>query len=129
MVTSDQELKQYPRGQIAIAGGDLRQCTNFEWDYSNGGKLVFTLRENPSGIVYGNKQVNFTGETVVSEEGPERDWFDLVDTGKPVRCRVKLPGKTTKSIIGAIVGTKGKLTLEDGVQIGFNGIGKFVKAA
>jgi hypothetical protein len=124
---ADNELKQYPRGQISLGKGDLQQCSNFEWDYTNNGKLLATLRANPSGVVTGTKAVSFTGETHIDEDGPERDYFDLVDTGKAQQARVKLPGGTTKTIQGVITRVKGRLTLEDGVQITFEGVGKFVK--
>lgn len=123
-----QELKQFPRGQIAIGGGDLQQTTNFEWDYSNNAKLVHTLRKRaPAGVVLGNESVTFSGQMVVDEDGPEIDLFDAVATGNFFVVRLKMPG-LTKGILGVINNVKGRFTLEDGVQFDYSGVGAFIKS-
>lgn len=127
---ADNELKQYPRGQVSLGPGDLQQCTDFEWDYTNNAKLIHVLRvvNGPSGYTVGNRAVSFTFNIVIDEDGPERDYFDLVDTGKPQQARIKLPGAVTKAINGVISGIKGRITLEDGVQMTATGVGKFVRS-
>lgn len=123
---ADSELKQYPRGQIAIAGGDLQQTTNFEYDYTNNAKLVHTLRKAaPSGFVMGNQAIAFSGSMVVDEDGPEFKLFDAVKRGTPLVMRAKMPG-LTHGINGVINSAKVRFTLEDGVQIDYAGIGSLV---
>ncbi len=125
---ADNELKKYPLGQISIGSGSLRQCTNFEFDYSRTAKLKHTLREpNGAGITKGSASVTFSGETVIDEDGPERNYFDMVDTGSAQQCRVKLPGAITKTINGVITRIRTRLDVEEGVMITFEGTGKLVK--
>ena len=122
------ELKKYPRGQIGVGSGDLQQCTSVEVTKTNNAKVLHTLRRNGAGVVKGNVAVAFSGETVIDEDGPERDYFDLVDNGEAQNVRIKLPGAVTKTIIGVISEAKVRLTLEEGVLYSFSGVGSQSKS-
>lgn len=125
---SDQELKQYPRGQVSFAGGDLQQCTDVEFTQVNGAKVVSTLRRNPSGVTIGNKAVSVTGNSRIDEDGPERNFFDLVDAGKPQQARFKFPGGVTKVLNCVAAEIKSGFTLEEGVNQSWQLVGYFAKS-
>ncbi len=125
-MAADQEQKKYPRGQIGIGKGDLLQATDFEFDRQNGAKIAATLKRNPSGIILGVKSVSMTCNTIIDEDGPERDWMALVDSGDFINARVKIPG-LTKQWTGVISGAKISGSVEDGVKIALTGVGNFSK--
>lgn len=122
------EQKQYPRGQVGLGAGDLQQCTDVEFTSANNAKVVGTLRKNPSGIVIGNKAVAITGNSRVDEDGPERDFFDLVDSGKPQQARFKFPGGVTKACTVVVAEVKGSFTQEDGVLQSWTMVGYMTKS-
>lgn len=123
---SNNELKQYPRGQVSF-GGDLQQCTDVEFTQTNGAKVVSTLRRNPSGVTTGNKMVTCTGNSRIDEDGPERDWFATVDEASPQQARFKFPGGVTKVLNCVAAEIKTGFTLEDGVNQSWQLVGYFVK--
>lgn len=120
---SDQELKQYPRGQVSFGAGDLQQATNVRIQKSNNAKVLATLRRNPSGVVVGSKAVQVTGDTIVDEDGPERDWFKMVDEATPQQARFKFPGNVTVTVNCVAAEVTGEFPLDDAVKISFTLVG------
>lgn len=124
---SDNEQKQYPRGQVSFGAGDLQQCMNAKFTFGNGAKVVSTLRRNPSGIVLGNKSVSVTFETKIDEDGAERDWFRKVNEGSPEQARFKFPGGATKTINCVASQVDADFTAEDGVNCSITLVGALVQ--
>jgi hypothetical protein len=124
---ADQELEQYPRGQVAYGGGNLQQCTNVSFTATNGAKVQSTLARNPSGVVVGNKSVEVSGDTVIDTTGPERDWFSKVSQATPGQMRFKFPGGITKTVECVVAEVKGDFTLEDPVKVSFKAVGRLVE--
>lgn len=84
----------YPRGRIALDSGDLIDVTNVKLDSTNNAKLVHTLRQPGAGVVFGNQETTISFDAAISEDGPERDYFMLVQKGTVKQLRLKIPGKT-----------------------------------
>lgn len=123
---SDNEQKQYPRGQVSFGAGDLQQCYGAKFSFTNGAKVVSTLRRNPSGVTVGNKAVSVTFETRIDEDGPERDWFKKVSEASPEQARFKFPGGVTKTINCTASQLDADFTLEDGVNASVTLVGALV---
>jgi hypothetical protein len=126
---ADNDLSSFPRGQVALGAGDLQQCTDTEFTAVNGAKVVATLRRNPAGIVIGNKAVECTFNSRMSEDGPERDFFKMLEEGKVQQARFKFPGGVTKTLNCVLAEYKVQLTLEDGVLYSGKLVGSFPKDA
>lgn len=94
-------LKEYPRGSVAMGSGDLASVSNLKVKFSNGAKLVHTIRESPSGVVRGHKEVSGTFDVVVDSAGEERDWWGLVKSGEVKQFRVKMPGEVKNIAIAS----------------------------
>jgi hypothetical protein len=126
-MASNDQLVQFPRGQVSFGSGPLQNCTDFSSTTTNGGKLVSTLRRNPGGFVLGKKAVSFDMNLQVDEDGDERDWEDLVDKGTPQTIRLKIPGGATRSLRCIIIEVGTKFTIEDGVARPIKGVGMWIK--
>lgn len=125
-MANDDILRSYPTGQFALGKGELVQITSFEWDFTNNAKAVATLREKMSGVTTGSQPVTGSFEIVVPAEGPERDYFQLVESGSPQQGTVKIPG-VTKALRLVISKIRGSITIEDGVKMTAEYVGKWVK--
>lgn len=84
----------YPRGQIALGTGDLLDVTNVKITHNNGAKQVHTIRKKGAGISLGVEETTVTYDTVISQDGQERDYFALVKKGTIKQLRLKVPGET-----------------------------------
>jgi hypothetical protein len=84
----------YPRGRIALDSGDLVDVTNVKFDFTNNAKQVHTLRRPGAGYTIGTQEVTVTYDAAISEEGFERDYFNMVQRGLIKQLRLKVPGKT-----------------------------------
>lgn len=125
MATS--ELKVYPRGQISFGPGDLVQAINVTFTSTSNAKLVHTLKKTPSGVVLGNREFTGKFDTVIDEDGPEREYFDRVRAGQRVTARLKLPGNVTKVSEIVLTSIDGEMPLDDSVKLTVNFIGVLQK--
>lgn len=126
-MASNSELKNHPRGQIGFGAGDLQSATLGKFTVTNNGKLKHTLKLSPSGFVKGNTECSGTIEMDISEDGLERDVFDLVESGTEVPFRFKMPG-LSKTIAGKAVSVDSDFPTDDAVHIVFSFVGKLVKS-
>lgn len=125
---ADQELKRYPRGQIAIGNGDLQQATLARFSFTNNGKLKHTLRKSPSGVVLGTRECTGSFELEIDEDGPEREVFDAIGEGTIQNFRFKMP-TLTKTIEGIFTSVDVEEPLDDAVRFTVNFIGKLKAGA
>jgi hypothetical protein len=125
---ADNEQKQYPRGQVSFGAGDLIQCINAKFTFVNGAKVQSTLRRNPSGVILGNKSVTANFDCKVDEDGPERDWVGLVNSGKPQQARFKFPGGKTYTLNVTVSQLDAASSMEDGCDHNVTLVGALVKA-
>lgn len=86
--------KIYPRGQIALASGDLIDAVSIKVSTTNNAKQVHTIRRKGAGITLGVEESTVSYESAINEDGQERDYFALVKKGNIVNLRVKIPGET-----------------------------------
>lgn len=86
--------KIYPRGQIALASGDLIDVTSVKISTTNNAKQVHTIRQKGAGITLGVEETTVSYDAAISQDGQERDYFALVKKGTIVNLRVKIPGET-----------------------------------
>lgn len=120
---ANNELRQYPRGQLAIGNGTLQQATLARFSYTNNGKLKHTLRNSPSGFVLGTRECSGSFDLEIHEDGPEREVFDAIQNGELKNFRFKMP-TITKTIEGIYVSVDVEAPLDDAVKFTVNFIGK-----
>jgi len=114
--------KKYPRGRIALGNGDLIDVTGVRVNTTNNAKQVHTLARPGNGIVLGNEETTVSYDAVVSEDGQERDYFQLVKSGKIVQLRIKVPGETI-SVKGAYRSRNFDLPLDDSIKLSLEFVG------
>ncbi len=112
----------YPRGQIALASGDLIDVVSVKVSHTNNAKQVHTIRQKGAGIALGTEETTVSYEAVVSEDGQERDYFKLVKKGTIVQLRIKIPGETI-TVQGAYTSRDFDLPLDDAIKLSLNFIG------
>jgi hypothetical protein len=91
---ADQELVNYPGGQVQMGSGDLQHATAARFSFDNGAKLQHTLRKNAAGYTIGVHEATGDVETIVPQDGPEREFLQKAIKGEPVQLRYKAPGLT-----------------------------------
>lgn len=112
----------YPRGQIALDNGDLLDVTNVKVDHTNNGKQVHTIRRKAAGIVLGTEETTVSYDSVISEEGQERDYFNMVKKGLIKQLRIKIPGETI-TVNGIYTSRSFELPLDDSIKLAMSFIG------
>lgn len=117
--------RYFPKGRIALGGGDLIDVVNVKYTHTNNAKQVHTLRESGAGITMGVEESTVSYDTVVGAEGVERDYFQLVKTGKIVQVRIKVPGETI-TVEGAYTTRDFELPLDDSVKLSMSFVGHTV---
>jgi len=116
------DTKYYPKGRIALGSGDLIDVTNVKVDTTNNSKQVHTLRKKGAGITMGTEETTVTYDAVISEDGPERDYFALVKSGLIKQLRIKVPTKTI-SVNGIYKDVGLELPLDDSIKESLTFIG------
>jgi len=117
--------KIYPRGRIALGNGDLIDVTNIKVTTKNNAKQVHTIAQKGAGITMGVEETTVSYDSVISEDGQERDYFQLVKTGKIVQLRIKLPGETI-TVQGVYASRDFELPLDDSIKLSCEFIGHMV---
>jgi hypothetical protein len=117
-----EEQKIYPRGQIALGSGDLIDVTNVKHDITNNAKQVHTIRQKGAGITLGTEESTVSFDIVVSEDGLERDWYNLLKKGEISQVRLKIPGETI-TVNGAVKDIGTELPLDDAIKVSVTFIG------
>ncbi len=84
----------YPKARISLGGGDLQDVTNLKANSTNNAKQVHTILQQGAGITEGVKESTISWDSVISSEGFERDYVNLLDTAVIFQLRVKIPGLT-----------------------------------
>lgn len=117
--------KVYPRGRIASGSGDLIDVTNIKITTTNNAKQVHTILQKGAGITTGVEETTVTFDSVISEDGQERDYFTLVKTGVIGQVRIKLPLETI-TVEGAYKTRDFELPLDDSIKLSIEFIGAVV---
>ena len=115
----------YPRGRIAIGSGDLIDVTNIKITTTNNAKQVHTIIQKGAGITLGVEETNVSFDSVISEDGQERDYFTLVKTGVISQLRIKLPLETI-TVEGSYKTRDFELPLDDSIKLSMEFIGHSV---
>jgi hypothetical protein len=114
--------KIYPRGYIAMGSGDLLQVTNVKIDHVNNAKQVHTIRQKGAGITMGVEETTVSFDSVVDEDGPERDFLKQLKKGSFKQIRIKIPGETI-TINGTVSALSKELPLDDAIKFSITYIG------
>ena len=118
------EMKQFPKGAIAMDNGDLVQVLTWSLDFKNGLKLKHTLRsEAPVGVVAGLQEATLTFEAEIPAEGEERNYFELCRSKKIKQVRLKVPGRTYVCD-GAFSSVKIDSPIDDAVKVSCEFMGR-----
>jgi hypothetical protein len=120
---SNEQLR-FPQAYLAMGNGDLIQVTDFNVSFGNGGKQVHTLRVKDAGHTLGNPECSATFNSVISENGPERNYWRDVKRGTVRQLRAKIPGgRTTLTITGIFTAANTDGPLDDATKIACTFIG------
>lgn len=117
-----EEQKIYPRGQIALDSGDLIDVTNVKLDHTNNAKQVHTIRQKGAGITLGIEETTISFDCVISEDGPERDYFNFVKKGRVKQLRMKVPSLTF-TVNGVFKDQSYELPLDDSIKLSMSFVG------
>lgn len=103
----------YPQSYLAMGNGDLVQVTDFNATLNNKAKQQHTQRRSGAGIVKGKPESTVTFNFAIDENGPERDYWRLVQKGTIKQIRAKAPGGKTLVYNGAFQSVTLNAPLED----------------
>lgn len=117
--------KVYPRGRIATGSGDLIDVTNIKVNTTNNAKQVHTIIQKGAGVTLGVEETTVSFDSVVGEDGQERDYFFLVKSGRIGQVRIKIPGETM-TVEGAYKTRDFELPLDDSIKLSLEFIGHLV---
>jgi hypothetical protein len=117
--------KVYPRGRIAVGSGDLIDVTNVKVTTTNNAKQVHTILQKGAGITLGVEETTVSFDSVISEDGQERDYFTLVKTGRISQLRIKLPLETI-TVEGTYKTRDFELPLDDSIKLSMEFVGHMV---
>lgn len=122
------EQLKFPQAYLAMGNGDLLQVTNLTATLGSGAKQAHTLRRKGAGIIPGNQESQVTFDSIISEDGPEKNyWRDCMD-GIIRQLRIKVPGgKTTLTINGAFSQVDLDGPLDDATKVSCTFIGHMEK--
>jgi hypothetical protein len=115
--------KIFPRGSIAMGTGDLIDVTNIKVDHVNNAKQVHTIKQKGAGVTLGVEETTVSFDAVVSEDGPERDYLELLRAGTFKQIRIKIPGETI-SVNGVVSALSKELPLDAEIKFSITFIGK-----
>lgn len=92
---SNKSFEDYPKGQIAIQGGELQDAYDISLAFEDGEQTVHTLRANGMavGSTGGKRKCDVTFKSSISRAGFERDYLGNWHKRKVIQGRVKVPGK------------------------------------
>lgn len=88
------DFLDYPKGRIAVGAGDLHDAVDINLAYTDGEKVVHTLRNHAAGSTSGGRSVTLTYKSALSEKGYERNYMKHYYKRQVLQFRVKVPGKT-----------------------------------
>lgn len=117
--------KVYPRGRIASGSGDLIDVTDIKVSTTNNAKQVHTILQKGAGITQGTEETTVSFNSVISEDGQERDYFLGIKTGRIQQLRIKIPGETL-TVEGAYKTRDFELPLDDSIKLALEFIGHLV---
>ena len=115
--------KFFPRGQVGIGAGDLKQCENAKFDFKRNAKQKSTLAKPQAGYVFGNPEFTGSFDIIIDQDGPERDWIQKVKDGDLIQARFKAPTLTTGATI-LLDGVSCEFPVDDAIKYTVTFIGK-----
>lgn len=117
----------YPKGKLAIEGGELQDVTNVDVSFEDGAKTVHTKRNNgkASGVVSGTKSCTVSFTMAISEEGFERDFLGKWDKEESIEARFKFPGGLTIVVNGKYTKPSAKGPIDSFVEFNISIIGSY----
>jgi hypothetical protein len=118
-----EEYVNYPSGQIQMGSGDLQDAISGDFTIENNAKNVHTLRRNAAGYVIGVVDASGNLSVVVSENGPEKEYVQMVNAGRPVAMRYKMP-LISGNFTGVAKTAKVAFKVGEAIQLDFSVIGK-----
>jgi len=122
------EQLKFPQAYLAMGNGDLIQVTNFTITLGSGAKQAHTLRRRGAGIIPGNQESQATFDSIISEDGIERNYWRDVIEGTIRQLRAKIPGgKTTLTLNGAFSQCDLDGPLDDATKVSCTFIGHMEK--
>jgi hypothetical protein len=122
---AENELLEYPRGQIGFGSGNLKQCTNAKFSLNRNAKLKHTIAKSPAGICYGNTELSGTFEFEIDETGLERDVLTDLKKGTRRQFRFK-DSASTDEISGAFTSFDKEIPTDDAVKVTVGFVGKLI---
>ena len=112
-----EEQLRYPQAWLAMDNGDLIQVTDFTINTTNNAKQKHTIRRRGSGISFGVEESTITFNTIIDEDGPERDYWQAVENKQIKQIRAKIPGGRVLTYNGAYQSLGLTGPLDDATQL------------
>ena len=119
-----EEQLVFPQSYLAMGAGDLVQVTDFRATLNNKGKQVHTQRRTGAGVVKGKHESTVTFNSVIDEDGPEREYWRFVQKGTIKQIRVKIPSGRVLTYNGMFTVCDLDGPLEDATKVSVTFIGK-----
>lgn len=113
---AEEQLK-FPQAWIAMDSGDLIDVTDFTANTTNNAKQKHTIRKKGAGISFGNLESTISFNTIISEDGPEREYWQAVEQKLIKQIRIKIPGGQVKTYNGAFQSLGLNGPLDDATQL------------
>lgn len=90
------EFEDYPKGKIAVQGGELQDCYDVSVTFEDGETDVHTFADGgmAKGSTGGKKRCVVVFKSAISEAGFERDYMGRYKKRQVTNVRFKVPGKT-----------------------------------
>lgn len=118
------DQKIFPQSYLAMENGDLVQVQDFKITTSNKGKQVHTQRRTGAGVVKGKTETTITFNSVIDEDGIERNYLRFVQKGTIKQIRAKCPGGLVLTVNGMFTTCDIDGPLEDATKVSCTFIGK-----
>jgi hypothetical protein len=115
--------RKYAQSFIAQGNGDFVSAQSFTVNTTNNAKQVHTLREKGSGYTLGTEETNISVEMVVSDAGPEREFYRQLKEGEAVQLRIKIPGGDVFIFDGVYTGIDLDAALDDATKLSLKFVG------
>ena len=112
-----EEQLRYPQAYLAMDNGDLVQVTNFTANITNNAKQKHTLRKSGAGISFGVTESTVNFDSIIDEDGAERDYWKAVKLKQLKQILIKEPGGRALTYNGAFQSLGADGPLDDAYKL------------
>ena len=123
-----EEQLRYPQPWLAMDNGDLIDVTDFNVSTNYGTKQKHTIRQRGAGLSFGVEESTISFNSIISENGFERDYWKDAEQKKIKQIRVKWPGGAIHTYNGGYQSVAGNGPLDDATTVACVFVGRKVRS-